>query len=176
MAVPNVQELTDEQLEELISQQQESAPEAANALQQLLDHRRSVQSEVEKLREKASKSTGGRRAGTTKPRERHEKAAVYFMQDQAKVDRWNGVVERAKNGSAVEMTGEIIQIAIAAYYAQRKRDVAEAEAANAKSSTAQPAQPAIVENDEPTEESGDVELAGVAHRSSFDPAAELDDE
>lgn len=117
--------LSNEQLRELAEQ---STPDQQEAIEGLISQRESLQAEVQSIREqteaRAQKANAKRRTGPPRPRDRHLKAAEAFMQDDQRVSRWREVIDRATDGNGnVSLTPEIIQVAISAYYAQRKRDV-----------------------------------------------------
>lgn len=109
------------QLEELIEEQDDDG--TRGVLSELLQRRRDLENLVQQ--QEASrprrKSRGGIR--TTEPKGRALDAAQAFANDPERMQVWQEAVSEATDDDGnVQLTGRIIQLAIGAYYAQRREE------------------------------------------------------
>lgn len=109
------------QLEELIEEQDDDS--TRQVLSELLQRRRDLENLVQQ--QEASrprrKSRGGIR--TTEPKGRALDAAQAFANDPERMQVWQEAVGEATDDDGnVQLTGRIIQLAIGAYYAQRREE------------------------------------------------------
>lgn len=116
-------ELTDlsiAQLEELIEEQEDE--HTRTVLTELLQRRRDLESLVQQQEaERPRKRRGGIR--TTSPKGRALDAARSFASDPDRVQVWQEAVQEATDDDGnVQLSGRIIQLAIGAYYAQRREE------------------------------------------------------
>jgi len=130
-------ELTDlsiAQLEELIEEQKDE--HTRMVLTELLQRRRDLESLVQQ--QEAERPRRKRRGGirTTSPKGRALDAAKSFSSDPDRVQVWQEAVQEATDDDGnVQLSGRIIQLAIGAYYAQRREEKRLNEAAQTTEQT-----------------------------------------
>lgn len=112
-----LENLSDEQLDELIEEQDDEDGKAA--LRALKEKRSEMEERLAKGARRAPRTSGPR-----KPTERHTKASEHFNSVPEKLVRLKEVLAKSvdENGEPI-MTPELIRVGIGAYYDQRKRDV-----------------------------------------------------
>jgi hypothetical protein len=109
------------QIEDLVAEQDDEAQRMVlqHFLQRRQDIEQAIVDAVHEVAEPLKKRTGGIR--TSEPGELASGAAALFMEDDGKVSVWQEAVAEATDESgSVVLTGRIVQLAIGAYYAERR--------------------------------------------------------
>ena len=109
------------QIEDLIAEQDDEAQRMVleHFLQRRQDIEQAIVDAVHEVAEPLKKRTGGIR--TSEPGELASGAAELFMEDDGKVSVWQEAIAEATDESGnVVLTGRIVQLAIGAYYAERR--------------------------------------------------------